>query len=151
VQEEMTKPITPLVGADTFLVNDKSQVCLIQRSDTRLWALPGGCQDLGETPKQCAEREFYEETGLQIEATHLLGVFSSTLYSYDTYPYKENEFCHLLFFGRFLGGKERISGESKAIAWYSENSLPKLSDGHEPRIRFGFAWLKNKSIGPHFE
>lgn len=56
----MTKPITPLVGADAFLVNDKSQVCLI-----------------------------------------------STLYPYETYPYKENEFCHLLFFGRFLGGEER--------------------------------------------
>lgn len=62
----MPKPITPLVGADTFVVNERGEVCLIKRADNGLWALPGGCQDLGETPEHCAVREFREETGLEV-------------------------------------------------------------------------------------
>ena len=147
----MNKPITPLVGADTFLVNDKLQVCLIKRNDNGLWALPGGCQNLGESPKQCAEREFAEETGFRIEVTQLLGVFSSTLYKYVTYPYKKNEFCHLLFLGRLLGGTGSASHETEAVEWFSQDTLPELSDGHETRIRFGFQCLKDQAKRPHFE
>ena len=73
----MPKPITPLVGCDTFVVNTRRQVCLIRRADNGLWALPGGYQELGETPMECAAREFLEETGLIIEVTRLLGVYSS--------------------------------------------------------------------------
>ncbi len=147
----MGKPITPLVGADTFVIDKESRVCLIKRADNGLWALPGGCQNLGESPKQCAEREFLEETGYRIEATHLLGVFSSTRYEYDTYPFKDNEFCHLLFFGRLLGGSEATSEETKSVGWFSEDDLPRISDGHETRIRFGYRWLKDQRTQPHFE
>jgi 8-oxo-dGTP pyrophosphatase MutT (NUDIX family) len=44
-----------MVGSDVFIVNEDRKVLLIQRADNKLWALPGGCHDLGETPKKCAE------------------------------------------------------------------------------------------------
>jgi len=147
----MAKPITPMVGADSFVVNDRYEVCLIRRSDTNLWALPGGCQNLGETPKQCAEREFFEETGLKIEITELLGVFSSVLYEYVTYKYKENEFCHLLYKGKVTGGEEKTSEESLEIKWFTKSELKEISDGHMSRILFGFDKLANPNIPPHFE
>ena len=65
----MPEPLTPKVGSDTFVVNSDSQVCLIRRKDNGLWALPGGYQDLGETPAECAKREFYEETGYHVKVT----------------------------------------------------------------------------------
>src|SRR3990167_3295944 len=71
------KPVTPLVACDTFVLNEKHDVLLIQRADNKYWALPGGCHDLGETPKLCAERECREETGLDVEVTGLLGVLRS--------------------------------------------------------------------------
>lgn len=79
-RQSMNKPVTPLVGTDPFVVDGESRVCPIQRADNGLWALPGGMPEFGETPKQCAEREFMEEAGYRFEATHLLGVFSSTAY-----------------------------------------------------------------------
>ena len=147
----MTKPITPLVGTDTFVVNNNNKVCLIRRSDNKLWALPGGCMELGETPAQAAVREFREETGLKIELTKLLGVFSSVNYEYTTYPYKDDEFCHLLFMGRVIGGNEQTSIETTEIGWFSINELVDISDGHFKRIKFGFSCLKRKNWTPHFE
>ena len=68
----MPKPVSPIVGADTFAVNARNEVCLIMKSDNGMWALPGGAQNLGETPEQCAKREFWEETGLEVGIIALL-------------------------------------------------------------------------------
>ncbi len=147
----MPKPITPLVGCDVFVLNEKMEVLLIQRSDNRLWALPGGCQDLGETPKECAERECREESGYRIEATDLLGIFSSQRYEYVHYPWKDNEFCHLLFRAKIVGGEARTSGESQKVGWFTETSLPQLSDGHQMRVKLGFEAHRNPRLRSYFE
>lgn len=147
----MPRPVTPFVGCDVFITNEQQQVLLIRRADNGYWALPGGCHDLGETPKECAERECFEETGLRVRVTRLLGVFSSNRYEYVNYPWKENEFCHLLFQAEQVGGELTASDETVEIAWFDEEGLPPLSDGHEPRIRQGFQSLSGPVFAPYFE
>lgn len=147
----MPKPISPIVSADSFVVNSRDEVCLIKRADNGLWALPGGCQDLGETPAHCAVREYREETGLDVRIVALLGVFSSQLYEYVTYPYRENEFCHLLFKAELVGGTETVSEETTDVRWFPEESLPEIFDGHLPRIMFGFDSMRDPFQKPHFE
>jgi ADP-ribose pyrophosphatase YjhB (NUDIX family) len=147
----MPKPVTPLVGCDVFVLNEKHEVLLIKRADNGLWALPGGCHDLGETPQECAERECKEESGYLVKVTDLLGVYSSNRYEYINYPWKENEFCHLLFKAELFGGRAEISFESTQIGWFSEENLPALSDGHDARISFGFKSSRELSIKPYFE
>lgn len=140
-----------MVAVDTFVVNENEEVCLIKRADTHLWALPGGCHDLNETPVKAAVREYYEETGLAIEVTELLGVFSSNLYKYILYPYKDNQFCHILFRGRLIGGEEKTSKETLEIKWFRKNDLDNIAEGHLKRILFAFDKLANSDLPPHFE
>ncbi len=146
----MPKPITPLAACDVFVTNEKNEVLLIKRADNGYWALPGGCQDLGETPKECSARECLEESGYSIEITDLLGVFSSQRYKYVHYPWKENEFCHLLFKAKLLGGHPKTSEETLQVGWFSEDKIPPLSDGHEVRIQLGFRSLRGE-MKPYFE
>ena len=147
----MPKPITPLVGCDVFVLNANDEVLLIQRADNGLWALPGGCHDLGETPKLCAERECREESGYEVQVTDLLGVYSSNRYEYKNYPFKDNEFCHMFFKAKVIGGEAKTSSETLKIAWFSESQLPAFSDGHEVRVVIGFKAHRDPSVKPFFE
>jgi len=70
-------PQQPLVGVGAVIV-DSGRVLLIKRGKAPLlgeWSIPGGLLEIGETLRQAAEREAREETGLQVRATALLGVF----------------------------------------------------------------------------
>lgn len=147
----MPKPITPFVGCDVFVTDDASRVLLIRRHDDGLWALPGGCQDLGETPAECACRECQEETGFTIRIANLIGVFSSVRYDYVHYPWKDNEFCHLLFQATIIGGQPRLSEETIDIAFFASDALPPLSDGHQSRLEHAFRALADPALPPFFE
>lgn len=147
----MPKPITPVVGCDVFTPDETGRVLLIRRHDNNLWALPGGCQDLGETPAECACRECREETGFTVRLVRLLGVFSSRRYEYVHYPWKENEFCHILFQAVVVAGSPSPSSETSEVAFFSESDLPPLSDGHGSRLAFAFRALRDPFLSPFFE
>ena len=147
----MPRPVTPFVGCDVFIPDEAGRVLLIRRSDSGFWAMPGGCQDLGETPAECAVRECHEETGLTVRLVRLLGVFSSQRYEYANYPWKGNEFSHLVFHAEVIAGQPTITSEASEIAYFAEDGLPPLSDGHGPRIQFGFRALRDFSLPPFFE
>ena len=56
---------------------DRRGIVLVRRRNPPLgWALPGGFVDPGESVAQAARREAKEETGLDVELTELLGVYS---------------------------------------------------------------------------
>ena len=147
----MPRPITPFVGCDVFIADEVGRVLLIRRRDNGCWALPGGCQELGETPAEGARRECREETGLEVRVTRLLGVFSSRRYEFVNYPWKDNEFCHVLFQAVVTGGELRASDETSEAAYFAEGELPELSDGHGPRVAVGFRAIREPEMPAYFE
>ena len=57
-------------------VPGKGVVLIKRRNEPLGWALPGGFVDYGETVERAAVREALEETGLVVQLTGLLGVYS---------------------------------------------------------------------------
>src|SRR4051794_13569658 len=123
---------TPAVGCDVFVHDTDFRVLLVQQRASGAWSLPGGAQDFGETPAQCAARECLEETGYQVLVTDLIGVFSTL--NIDELPRGDLEYVSMLFFGEIVAGEPRLSDEISSIDWYYQTSLPKLSHGHLKRI-----------------
>lgn len=67
----------PLPTADVLIEVDRRGIVLVQRKyPPPGWAIPGGFIDAGETAEDAAIREALEETGLEVELTELLGVYS---------------------------------------------------------------------------
>ena len=69
-------PKTPLATVDVIVESDEGIVLVRRRHPPLGWALPGGFVDRGESVAQAARREAKEETGLDVELTELLGVYS---------------------------------------------------------------------------
>jgi 8-oxo-dGTP pyrophosphatase MutT (NUDIX family) len=55
-----------LTGAKVIVFNALGQILLQYRTDTKMWGLPGGLMELGESLEETALREVQEETGLTI-------------------------------------------------------------------------------------
>ncbi|MEW6855327.1 DNA mismatch repair protein MutT [Streptococcus iniae] len=66
-----------LTFAGGILENEDGQILLQLRGDKHTWAIPGGAQELGESTLDTCIREFYEETGIQVEVLRFLNIYSN--------------------------------------------------------------------------
>src|SRR4030095_12129429 len=69
------KPKMPGLAVIVAII-DNGKILLTKREDFEVWCLPGGGVEEGETLAESAIREVKEETGLNVELTRLVGVYS---------------------------------------------------------------------------
>lgn len=121
------RPNSLVPACNMLVVNLQGQILLQQRRDTDQWALPGGKQDLGETPSQCAIRECKEETGVLAEIVGLLGVYSDPAhlveYTSDGEVRQEYE---VTLIGRPIDGAPSATAEASASRWVNPADLDSL-------------------------
>ena len=122
-----------VVGVAAFVQDDAGRVLLIERGDNGLWALPGGGQEVGESTPAAAVRETLEETGVEVEITGVVGIYSypGHVIAYDDGEVRQ-EFSICLR-ARQGGGKLATSDESTQVHWVEPAALDGL-DIH-PRMR----------------
>lgn len=106
----------------------EGKILLTQREDFGTWILPSGGVEEGESLAQAAIRETREETGLEVELTRLVGVYSrlSNMSPGDM----------ILLAAKPVGGEIRCQpGETIAVEWFAFDEIPNpLSAGHKRRI-----------------
>jgi ADP-ribose pyrophosphatase YjhB (NUDIX family) len=116
-------------GASVAILRD-GQILLTKRRDVETWALPGGAIEAGETVAQAAIREAHEETGLEVELTHLVGLYC--LPDWD-----KGDHINVLFAARPVGGTLRPQpSEVLEQDFFDPDALPEpLLWWHGQRIR----------------
>jgi mutator protein MutT len=115
-----------LVVAGVIVFDENGKVLLQKRSKTEeVWGFPGGMMELGESAEETAVREVYEETGLEVEVTSLLGVYSK--YS-DEYPNGDKaQPIAIVFKGKAVGGKLKIDNkETYDLQFFHPEHAPNL-------------------------
>ncbi|QXJ20625.1 NUDIX domain-containing protein [Actinomadura graeca] len=126
-----------LVPAVNVVVeNDKGEILMIRRTDNDNWALPGGAIDLGESVTQAAIRETKEETGIDVEITGLVGIYSDPKHviHYTSNNEVRQEFSVVLT-ARGLAGVLAPSDESAQVCWVSRKTRSGLAMDKSMRLR----------------
>jgi 8-oxo-dGTP pyrophosphatase MutT (NUDIX family) len=122
-----------VVGGSALVANEAGEILLQRRSDNRLWALPGGKMDIGESFAQAVCRETVEETGIEVEPVGIVGIYSDPLhvFAYDDGEVRQ-EF-NICLACRPVGGELARSAESTQVGWFPADEIDGL-DMH-PSIR----------------
>lgn len=111
-----------VVGSGVILEKD-DKILLEQRADNSLWGIPGGLLEIGETVKETAIREIYEETGLNVHTMNLFGIYSGEK-AKTIYPNNDKTYCiTILFHSKNFEGELKPSHESKALKYFSREEL----------------------------
>ena len=63
------------------LMDERDRVLLVRHVEGNVWTTPGGLIEPYEFPADAAVREMWEETGLHVRLTHIVGVFGGPLCS----------------------------------------------------------------------
>jgi 8-oxo-dGTP diphosphatase len=118
----------PTLGVNVAIIQDR-RILLTKRRDLPVWCLPGGGVEAGESVAEAAVREAREETGLEVELTRLVGVYSR--------PTWQRGGDHVIVFAaRYLAGRLRTaSEETTAARFFNVEELPEdLLWWHRQRI-----------------
>jgi 8-oxo-dGTP pyrophosphatase MutT (NUDIX family) len=113
------KDLRDKVGHDLLLLpsaavvvrDDAGRVLMGLHADKQIWVLPGGLIEPGETPADGAVRETFEESGLLVELSSILGVFGGKELVVDYANGDRASYVATIFKGRVIGGKMRADGE----------------------------------------
>jgi 8-oxo-dGTP diphosphatase len=106
----------------------EGKILLTRREDFEVWCLPSGGVEEGESLAEAAIRETKEESGVQVELTKLVGVYSRLGGMPDVHA--------VLYAGRPVGGELKTQpGETIDVAYFPFDELPDdIAFGHRKRI-----------------
>ena len=117
-----------IVPSVTVAVRDQAgRILLVHKIDNDYWALPGGAVDLGESVADAALREVAEETGVLIELTGLVGIYTDPghVMAYDDGEVRQQ--FSICFNARLISGMARQDEiEIKAVQWVDPSNMPSM-------------------------
>jgi 8-oxo-dGTP diphosphatase len=162
-------PESPLVGVGAVIVarnhHDASRepdqgeprVLLIRRGTAPLlgeWSLPGGLLECGETLREAVAREAFEETGLVVEPTEMLGVYERIIRGDSRrgddgrgHEIRDNavgvryHYVLIDFLCWPVSGDLKAGSDAADVRWFTPEELPALNLAHDTNdvVRKGLA------------
>lgn len=138
-------------SVNVVVVDDRSRVLMIRRTDNANWAVPGGAIDLGESVTQAAIRETKEESGIDCRITGLVGIYSDPKHvlHYTSNDEVRQEFSILLT-AVPTAGEPRPSSESSEVHWIDRAEVLDLTMDRSMRLRVE-DFLNRPSVSPHLD
>lgn len=79
LREMVGNTLLEVPTASALMFDARGRVLLVRNADGDVWTTPGGMIEPGETPADAAVREIWEETGLVVALTRIVGVFGGEL------------------------------------------------------------------------
>jgi len=127
-------------GAIVFKENHVLLVLRGQPPAEKMWAVPGGSVELGETLQQAAEREVYEETGIVIQAGEPVFTFDSIVR--DDSGQIQFHYVIVDLIADYVSGEPKAGDDALDARWVSAQEMKTLNVNSKTkellRDHFGF-------------
>ncbi len=137
---------TPKVGTRAVILREnagKTEVLLVEELKWgSKWTLPGGYADIHDTPSEAVQREVWEETGYEVKAKSLLGIFNRN--QLPDVPPRLIDLYALVFLCEIVGGTPKTSIETGRSDFFPVDALPELAleQTHPLFIQLGVDYLR---------
>ena len=108
----------PLPTVDIIIEQGRGVVLILRRNEPRLWAIPGGFCDYGESLEQAAIRETREETGLEVELIEQFHTYSA--------PRRDprRHTITTVYIARAVGGTLQAGDDAQEVGIFTDHDLP---------------------------
>ena len=124
-QDPRAYPSRPFVGVGVVIFKGE-KILLAERNrrpNGKMWSIPGGAQELGETAEEAAIREIREETDLEINILGLVDVVD--VIRRDIEGKVEYHYTLVDFYAEWLSGEAVANDDVSDVKWIR---LGKISD-----------------------
>ncbi|WP_316569406.1 NUDIX hydrolase [Neobacillus sp. YIM B06451] len=114
---------THIAAAGGIVENTQGEILLV-KTHNQGWVFPGGQVEVGENLIDAVIREVKEESGIDVEVSHLIGVYSNTA-TYKWYDGVTDVPTKVMFdfVCKFVGGELGISDETTDSKWVPKESV----------------------------
>ena len=123
------------LGCSAAIFDEEGRILLTKRADNGQWCMPGGGMDPGESVSEACEREVWEETGLRVRVTRLVGVYS---YSDQLVVYADGNKAQIValhFQVEVIGGEPGLSNETTDIGYFTLDEIENLEMFARHKVR----------------
>lgn len=139
--------ITPKVGTDAAIFNERGEILLMERADGSGWCLPCGFVEPNETPAEGIIREAREETGLEISVKRLVGVFTRK----PSPQYGPHTIVAIIHLCEIVSGELTLSHEGSALRYWPIDEVQHWHGTHEANTRAAYEVWKSPELPAKFE
>ncbi len=129
--------------------DDAGRLLLVKDRDSQRWACPGGIVEPLELPANAAVRETWEESGIHVELTHLVGVIAGDVCQ-NTYRNGDRiAWVSTVFAAKALTAAPRADGdETTQAGFFAEADVAGLTT--RPHLRLFLDAARRARPGAYF-
>lgn len=141
--------LTPKVDVrGGVIVDDK--ILLVREKIDGCWSLPGGWADVNRTPQENVIKEAFEEAGVLVKPTRLVGLLDRSKWVEDACPYS---IYKILMLCDLLEGEFKNNTETVESGFFALDNLPPLSLGRttEEQLALFFKAYQNPDFFPVYD
>jgi ADP-ribose pyrophosphatase YjhB (NUDIX family) len=138
--------ITPKIGTDAAIFNERGEILLMERADGSGWCLPCGFVEPNETPVKGIIREAREETGLEISVKRLVGIFTRK----PSPKYGPHTILSVIHLCEIVSGELTLSHEGLALRYWPIEDVKDWHGTHEASARAAYQVWKSPDLPAQF-